>query len=114
MEELFKVTLIFSFLNISFIFISAMKFLQVFFMMIEQKYLCQNVLLNVKNFLLSNMGLFDNLVRVTLIWFQQYYFRKFFWDLVCFTIRSYIFLHRKQVFICILEYIHRSVPQREN
>ena len=31
MEELFKVTLIFSFLNISFIFISAIKFLQVFF-----------------------------------------------------------------------------------
>ena len=55
MEEPFKVMLIFSFLNISFIFISAMKFLQVFFVMIRAK-ICQNVLLNVKKFLLSDIS----------------------------------------------------------
>ena len=58
MEELFKVTLIFSFFNISFIFISAMKFLLVFFVMIRKKIICQNVLLNVKNFLLSDVFAF--------------------------------------------------------
>ena len=58
MEELFKVTLIFSFLNICFIFISAMTFLKVFFIMIRAKILCQNVLLNVKNVLLSDIVAF--------------------------------------------------------
>ena len=57
MEELFKITLIFSFLNITFIFFSAMKFLQVFFVMIREK-ICQNVLLNLKKFLLSDVFAF--------------------------------------------------------
>ena len=50
MEELFKVTLIFSFLNISFIFISAIKFLQVFFVMIRAKIFISKCFIEYKTF----------------------------------------------------------------
>ena len=37
MKELFKITLMFSFLNLAFIFVSATNFLQVFLVMIRAK-----------------------------------------------------------------------------
>ena len=50
MEKLFKVTLMFLFLNISFTFISAMKFLQVFFVMIRAKIFMSKCFIECKKF----------------------------------------------------------------
>ena len=49
-EEFFKVTLIFSFLNISFILISAMQFLQVLFVMIRAKIFTSKCFIEFKQF----------------------------------------------------------------